>query len=314
MTGDYILCGWRVRSALALPELSPWQGDDRNPDVEISFAAIPKSQDEPVFVLPHSRLWANGDFLLNLENVGRFWVEGGSRVLVEPSATAQLSELRTFLLGSVLGVLCHQRGLLPIHASAVRINGGAVLITGISGAGKSTLAAALGARGHALVTDDVAAVDPNDSRVLPAFPQRKLAPDVLEALALEHTGLIANRPGLPKFNVPAPIGFDPEPLPPLAIYILASTMPEQSGEIERLAHAKAMAHLDRMIYRRSIGMKIQPVHVLFKAVARLAQAAPVYLLPLSRGLPLSGLDRLAERVESHAQQLQPASAKSNHLC
>lgn len=304
MSGDLILCGWRVRSALPLPELPPWTGDDRPIDVEISFDTIPEPAAEPVFVLPHSKLWADGAFLLSLDRVGRFWVEGGRRVLVEPSETAQPSEVNAFLLGTVLGVLCHQRGLLPIHASAVRIDGRAMLIAGLSGAGKSTLAAALGARGHALVADDVAAFDPQSAMMLPAFPQRKLATDVLEALALEHQGLVANRPGQPKFHVPATDGFDPAPLPPLAVIILASAMPEQSGEIEHQVPVSAMAELDRMIYRRAVGTRIQPPQALFRAVAKLAQAAPVHLLPQGNGLPLSGLDQLAERVESHVRVLR----------
>ena len=34
-SADYVLCGWRVRSALPLPEVAPWRGDDRPPDVTI---------------------------------------------------------------------------------------------------------------------------------------------------------------------------------------------------------------------------------------------------------------------------------------
>lgn len=304
MSDDLILCGWRVRSALALPELPPWQGDDRPVDVEILLDFIPKLAEPPVFVLPHSRLWANGDFLLELDNVGRFWVEGGCRVLVEPSGNADLSELKAFLLGSVLGALCHQRGLLPIHASAVRIDGAAILIAGISGAGKSTLAAALGARGHALAADDVAAIDPNSARLLPAYPQRKLARDVLETLDMGHEGLVAHRPGQPKFRVPALAGFDPAPLPVAAVYILNVSMLARSGEPERFSAVKAMTMLDKMLYRRAIGRKIQPAQTLFTTIARLTQVAPIYSLHRHKSAPLDELEQLAGLIESHVRGLR----------
>jgi hypothetical protein len=300
MNHDLILCGWRVRSALPLPELLPWLGGERPVDVEISLGNIPERSDAPVFVLPHSKLWGDGAFLLALDGVGRFWVEGGRRVVVQAASGIEESELKAFLLGSVLGVLCHQRDLLPIHASAVRINGRAVLIAGISGAGKSTLAAALGVRGHALAADDIAAFDPASGMILPAFPQRKLARDALEALALEQKGLVPNRPGQPKFYVHATEGFDPAPLPPLAVYLLVQGTPASSGTIEHRPTTAAMAALDRMIYRRVVGMKIQAQQALFGSIVKLAQAAPVHRIAQQRGLPLTLLDQLAERVESHA--------------
>lgn len=301
---DRILCGWRVRSSLALPELLPWPDDDSPIDVEIDFGQIIEPGEAPLFVLPHSRLWADGAFLLALDGVGRYWVEGGRRVVIEPAPGIAECELRVFLLGTVLGVLCHQRGLLPIHASAVRMDGRAVLIAGVSGAGKSTLAAALGARGHVLAADDVTAVDTGGTgtpMALPAFPQRKLGRDVLEALGVEYDTLLPNRTGQPKYCVPAREDFDPTPLQPAAIYILGRAMSGQIGEIERFAPPKAMAQLDLMIYRRGVGGKIQPRPALFRAIARLAQAVPVYLLPLGGGLPLADIDLLAQQVESHAR-------------
>lgn len=304
MSYDLTLCGWRVQSALHLPELLPWQGEEKPADIEISLGPIPERTAPPIFTRPHSKVWADGAFLLELEAVGRFWVEGGKRVVIEPAADANPSELRTFLLGSALGALCHQRGLLPIHASAVRLDGRAILIAGDSGAGKSTLAAALGARGHALAADDIAAFDPANGLIWPAFPMRKLATDVLETLALENCGLVANRPGQPKFHVPATEGFDSTPLRPHAIYILRVKGGKARPEgIENTSPATALAHLDHMIYRRLLGSTIQPKTALFSALAKLAQQAPVHLLIRKEGRSLSLLDQMAAQVEAHARTL-----------
>lgn len=296
---DFILCGWRVRSELALPELLPWQGDDRPVDVEISVGQIIKPVEAPLFVRPHWALWSNSGYFLEIEGVGRFWVEHGRRVLVEPAPGVAGSELGAFILGTILGVLCHQRGLLPIHASAVNINGRAVLVAGDSGAGKSTLAAALGECGHALVADDIVAITP-DGLVLPAFPQRKLCSDVLEALALDNSGLLPNRPGQPKYRVPALAGFTAAPLPPSSIYILDRAMPGQPCEIVRQDAMASVAWLNKMIYRRGIGMKIRTPQATLRTIARLLQAAPVHLLSFESGRPLSNLGELAGRVEAHA--------------
>lgn len=305
MNGDSFLCGWRVRSELGLPELHAWRGEDRPVDVEITLGPVNEPAGTPVLELPHSKLWADGSFLLALENVGRFRVESGKHVRVEPAPNVHEPELRTFLLGSVLGVLCHQRGLLPIHASAVRIDGRAVLIAGVSGAGKSTLAAALGARGHALIADDVAAVSPRNAglQIMPAFPQRKLALDALEALGLEHAGLVTNRPGVPKYHVPLREGFDFSPVQPAAIYILSNAAPGRVGEFEPHSVVQSMALINRMIYRRGIGLRIQSSSAIFSAVTALAKAAPLHTLPLGPRAPLADLGKLAERLENHARAL-----------
>ena len=74
--------------------------------------------------------------------------------MVEPEAPAREADIPIFILGTVFGILLHQREQIVLHASAVRVNGKAVLFCGPSGAGKSTLAAALAQRGYPLVTDD----------------------------------------------------------------------------------------------------------------------------------------------------------------
>lgn len=306
MHHDYLLCGWRVRSDIPLSELHPWSSDDHPVDIDIRLAAIPTNPESPIFVLPHSDLWADGTFLLNMAGIGRFWVTGGREVRVEPVPGCMEGELKAFLLGSVLGVLCHQRGLLPIHASAVSINGAAILITGHSGEGKSTLAAALGARGHTLLTDDIAAIDPTGPWLLPAYPQRKLTPDVLETLDMPQDGLVTHRPGLVKYRVPV-TDFDPTPRKPVAIYRLNVLAVGACGAPSRLGAVQSMAALDDLIYRRGVGQHIQPKKHLFAALGRLAQATPVYDLYRRKGAPLHELEHFAQQVEAHALRHLPSA-------
>lgn len=59
---------------------------------------------------------------------------------------------------TLTAILLGWRGMLPIHGSAVEINGRGYLICGPSGAGKSTLAAGLVALGARLISDDLTVV------------------------------------------------------------------------------------------------------------------------------------------------------------
>ena len=70
-----------------------------------------------------------------------------------------------------------QRKILPLHGSAIAIEGKAYAIVGESGAGKSTLAASLLSRGYKLLSDDVIPIllsEKNIPFVVPAYPQQKL--------------------------------------------------------------------------------------------------------------------------------------------
>jgi hypothetical protein len=89
------------------------------------------------------------------------------------------AEVVRCVAGLAMGIVLHQRGLLVLHASAVALDGSAVAILGDAGAGKSTLAAALHARGHEILSDDVIGIDVRGAEpsVRPAYPHMKLRPD-----------------------------------------------------------------------------------------------------------------------------------------
>lgn len=73
--------------------------------------------------------------------------------------------------GTVAAQLLAWRGLIPLHACAVEIDGRTVLIAGESGAGKSSLMAGLLGCGASLVSDDLTAITVLDGAAV-ALPGR----------------------------------------------------------------------------------------------------------------------------------------------
>lgn len=188
----YVAYGLRISSDVALPELRADSGHGAY-DVRITVDALPKVPALADAIGLGVRHTAEGTYL-RWKDVGSFRVCDGNRITCDPAPGTPEQTIRLPLLGIVMGVLLHQRGLLTFHASAVAIDDEAVAFIGWKGAGKSTTAAALQARGHTLITDDVLALDRMEdghALVLPAFPQIKLWPESAAGLGYDPNTLPA---------------------------------------------------------------------------------------------------------------------------
>ena len=158
---------------------------------------------------PHLQVTIGSDTIrLTWSTVGTFWVRGTSTITVAPYDGVLASTVRLPLLGVVLGVLLHRRGIFTLHASAVAIDGVGVAFVGGKGAGKSTLAAALQHRGHPLLTDDILALDTDAMKVAPAYPQLKLRSDAVDAIGLPDRLVEPLDPTLEKVAVRRRTQFD----------------------------------------------------------------------------------------------------------
>ncbi len=86
----------------------------------------------------------------------RFFIEeDGSLIRVAWPATSTAEDMATYLLGPLLAYVLRIRGVLCLHASAVVIEGRAVLLAAPHGGGKSTTAARFSDRGASVMSDDV---------------------------------------------------------------------------------------------------------------------------------------------------------------
>jgi hypothetical protein len=232
------------------------------------------------------------------EGVGSFLVRNGNEIVVEPAATVTEQVLRLFLLGPALGVLVQQRGLLALHASAVVVGAGVVAFLGDSGWGKSTTAAALHARGHQVVADDVVALDidtPGRLMALPAFPRLKLGVAPAAALGYDVEMLTVFHPQDKRREYRVTKGFQEKPLPLERIYILADSERE---EIEQLRPKEAFVELVRHSYAIQMLRSVGGSSAHFRQCVRVAESTPIYCLKRPRDL--TALPGLARMVEEHS--------------
>jgi hypothetical protein len=217
-------------SELDLPELERAGPSAALPVIAIRLGRAPQRVTSPVVHGPAYEANVR-EFLFRVAGVATYYVRDGAEVIVDPVADAPAIDVRSYLLGSIFAAICHQRGLLPLHASAIATPRGAVAFLGDSGAGKSSLAAFLAGRGHAVLADDICLIDPSapiNSRVLPVSPWLKLWQTTLDSLGQPSHGLTRTFADENKYRIPVRTGY---PAAALAEVILLDVAAE-GGEAE----------------------------------------------------------------------------------
>jgi hypothetical protein len=215
--------GLNIVSYMDLPEFLPGYGESS--DVVVDYGTVPHSLDD-VRAKGVRYQAGPGRFLLTVDGIARYLVADGREIFIQKAADAEDDAVRLFLQGSVFGALLHQRGVLPLHASAILANGKAVLFCGVSGVGKSTLAGAFFKRGYPVLADDICALSPGDDgmpMVLPGFPQIKLWADATRELEEDFASLPRVRQDLKKYGLLLKAGFCAEPTHLDRIYVLRTT-------------------------------------------------------------------------------------------
>jgi hypothetical protein len=293
---DYALCGWRVRSALPLPELSPWRGDAREPDVVFAFADFPASLDAVVVHTPIVQIERGGRALITIDGVCDYLVEGGRSIRLMPHLSADAPDIRLFLLGAGFGILCHQRGVVPVHAATVEIDGEAVMMTGASGTGKSTLAAAFLRHGYRVLSDDIAPLmrSADGVRVMPAVRRIRLWEDSAEAARWDIPALERSRVSLAKFDLAIAEGEHQAPLVPRAVIHLGRCL---KGEFHcsALRGVAAMQAMRRQTYRWRALVGLEGAAAAYARVSEAAAHIPLHF-DFARPMDYASLDRTVETI------------------
>jgi energy-coupling factor transporter ATP-binding protein EcfA2 len=294
----YHLAGLRLLSEFRFSGLVPW--DERFSalgQIAIVRTELPESLGPAAAKFPDGEC-TEKEMLLNIPEVGRFLLRGGDEILVDLAPEMNDEDIRAYLLGTIFGILCHQRGIVPLHAASIDIEGGCVAFVGDSGAGKSTLIAALAARGHQVISDDVCFLqfsDHGNANVWPGVGRIRLWEDALHALCLDSPGVTRETTGYNKFLVP--ILQPPNPSQPRRlqrIYELEAAPDGEGPGITRVQGAAAIEILLRNIYRLEYAEYMGRKSAIFEFCARMARQVSVFRFrrPMGFDVLQSGMDVL----------------------
>jgi hypothetical protein len=225
----------------------------------------------------------------------RFLIENGNSIVAEFPGSITDATLHTWLFSTPVAWLCHQRKLTPLHACVVQVGKRAVALAANSGGGKSTTARALIARGHSLLTDDQAVIDPITLDVQPGYPSIKLW-----SKTAEHAGdamLLGMRVGdkVDKFHIPLLSAFCHQGAPLGLVVALTHSKNADQPRFEQATPIEAAALLQQFIFRADASRQLDGGQRNFHWTLALSSKVPV--VKLIRPDDLSVLDQTCLAIE-----------------
>ena len=251
------MCGLRIASDFPLSGLETYPHDEVGPD-QVLIRRGPIHQQ----LAPAMAAFRNGEYvgrydgrelLIDIPAAGRFLVRSGREIVVDPAPSSDDDELSAWLLATAFTLLCHQRGITPLHASAIDTADGCAVFVGDSGDGKSTLIAALAQRGYRVVCDDVCFLQPGPDgyvQVWPGLCRIRLWEDAKAALGYDSTGLKRETHGRNKYLIPVRPPENPtQPRRLHRVYELRST-DNGANAVTRLRGAAAVEVLMQNVFGR----------------------------------------------------------------
>lgn len=306
-TFHYQAYGHRICSEIELPELVALQSNKllHNASEKIYIQRSPIALDQPACSNAQNGIQVEADsFFFRVPDVAHYLALNGNTVHIDILPGANQREVRLFLLGTVFGMLLHQRGLLPMHASAVVIEDQCVLFTGQSGAGKSTTAGLLNDLGYPILADDIAVVSfdrQQQAIAWPGFPKLKLWSDAIEAMQQQSADLVRDYFRADKFHLPLnENNFIAQPMPISAIYELSES--DSIGEFNNLQGHAAASVLLSNTYRSELLVHQQLLRQQnFKQCVKLARA--VQVIRLQRNKDFAHSQQLLQKILTHISSL-----------
>jgi hypothetical protein len=299
----YYLAGFRIVSALPLPGLTAADAlVADSPEITIGASQLPETLSSITAVFPEGQCNEN-ELLFTIPEAGRFLIRGGTEILVDQAPDSSPGDVSAYVLGTAFGVLWHQRGMPPLHASAIDVADGCVAFMGNSGAGKSTTVAALAARGHQVISDDVCVLEHGEQgiKVWPGLNRLRLWEDAMVALGCDQPGIAREFRGYNKYLIPLLPAQNPQNARRLRrVYQLETAAEGDRPSITRLQGAAAVEVLMQNIYRATMAEHMGRKANLFVTCAAAAREVAIYRF--SRPLGFHALHEVVDALEEHLRQ------------
>lgn len=240
----YLAYGLILKSNLAIPGLQKTY-DFNQPDVTINLKY-------PIKNILKQPNWQEKIHYLDFQDGTKYLVNHqANEIWANWRDDETLESATTYLTGPILGFILSLRGITCLHASAIAINGKAIVFTGDSNAGKSTLAGIFAKQGFPVLSDDIVAITPENSHFLvqPAYPRIRLWSSSVVLLYNTESALPLIAPKHPTWDKRYldlnQLGlYQSQPLPLKGIYLIGDRQNEGTApRIEEISSTEKMVNL-----------------------------------------------------------------------
>jgi len=299
----YKVFGGVLASPFAFPELRSDDGEgavdwtllvEQGPPPDVATTLV--GRDELIAGVEARLFRTPAGLRLVFDDTGSFDVtSAGSRITWFPSPDSDRELVRVDILGRVLAVATHERGVLCLHGSGVSIGEQGIGFLAPKGSGKSTIALTLAAHGARLLTDDTLPVEPEAAIARPGVHSVRLWNDAagrFESLGDWRVGLSEKR----TFDTLPDALVQHDPVPLAALYELVPVA-GTPGEplVRRTALPGAQATVALMTHSKLGALMggAEALHV-FDRCAMLASRIPIYRLEVARAL--ESVDAVARTI------------------
>ncbi len=302
VAGVYLLGEITLFSEIVLPELPLIQRERATPHpVTIRLGNVSPHLPGAVEVDPDC-FATPSQYLLRIQGTASYLVTNGREVVVSPEGNANPLDVRAWLLGNIFVTLCQQRGLLPLHGSAVStepLNGrqGVAAFLARSEQGKSSLAAHLAQRGLRVVADDICLIDPapaDEVLVIPSTPWLKLWRNSLQNLGRPVEGLERVLSEHDKYRLPLEAASKREPIRKL-VFLERNEDASSPIRLEEVPRVKAVPMLMNLAHHAYVLEATGQMQETFLRCGRVLSQARAYRLIRPWGL--EHLQSTADAVE-----------------
>lgn len=254
--GFYSAFGLEVISEIPLPEVSEIGEPKIFFDTEIIIGNLTEEWSVTGALIDHFFIKEN-IVMFQIGEVAIFSIKNGNQIIVSPLDGFNEDEARLYILGTCMGVILLQRRILPLHGSAIVLDGKAYGFVGDSGAGKSTIASSFVQKGYSLLTDDVIAVTFSEKGipvVSPSYPQQKLWQESLNQFGMDYQQYRPLVERETKYAVPIPSNFLHKSYPLAGVFEIVKT---NHDEIEILP-IQGVKRLETLYYHTYRNFMIAP--------------------------------------------------------
>ena len=294
----YTVCGINIDSAINLAGIFPPSAEPRVDAVIKLVTTNDELADGLPFGVSYNR--DKKGMIATHPSVGSFLMVGGKEIKVRAKAGVPEAELANVLITTPLAVLLLQRGLVPLHASAIETDRGAIVFLGHTATGKSCLAAWFQRKGCTVLADDLTVLSKDANGVVwvaSGDGRLKLPRGTISKRKGEVVEYASLRPKVRKRVIPATgLGVAKKVL--LAkIYLLEAT--NGKDVVFRNINEKNRGYiLGNNTYQSELLAKMQRWPAYRQCVMNHLSAAPLSVISIPRGL---------KQIELAAEQVTQAS-------